>query len=111
MCRLNETDDIAVMVPMDGFHYYRCDLEAMPNPKMAQDRRGAAFTINAPVFIDCLRRLQDDSHTAHPIPFPSFDHSVGDPVQDDIWVKPNHRLVLVEGLYLLRGEYRWGLLH
>jgi len=25
---------------MDGFHYYRSELDAMPNPKEAHDRRG-----------------------------------------------------------------------
>jgi hypothetical protein len=68
----------------------------MPNPREAHERRGAAFTFNAPVFISCLQRLRDDSLTAHPIPFPSFDHARGDPVQDDVWVMPKHRLVLVE---------------
>lgn len=78
------------------FHYYRCDLDAMPNPELAHERRGAAFTFNAPVFVNCLRRLLDDSQAAHPIPFPSFDHAVGDPVQDDVWVMPKHQVVLVE---------------
>lgn len=68
----------------------------MPNPALAHERRGAAFTINAPVFINCLRRLQDDTQTTYPIPFPSFDHSVGDPVQNDVWVLPEHQVVLVE---------------
>lgn len=68
----------------------------MPDPAHAHDRRGAAFTINAPVFVNCLRRLLDDNQIAHPIPFPSFDHAVGDPVQDDVWVKPEHQVVVVE---------------
>ena len=80
----------------------------MPNPEFAHERRGAAFTINSHAFIDCLRRLQDDSQTSHPIPFPTFDHSVGDPVQDGVWVKPQHQVVLVEGLYLLRDAQPWG---
>ena len=35
---------------------------------------------------------------------PSFDHGVGDPVEGDIVVGPDHRLVLVEGNYLLLGS-------
>ena len=80
----------------------------MPDPAVAHDRRGAAFTFNSEVFLECLRRLRDSSQTARPIPFPSFDHAVGDPVQDDVWVKPTHQVVLVEGLYLLRDEKPWG---
>ncbi len=34
---------------------------------------------------------------------PSFDHGVGDPVEDDIRVTPSHRIVLSEGNYLLLG--------
>ena len=35
---------------------------------------------------------------------PSFDHGVGDPVEDDIAVRPRHRVALVEGNYLLLGK-------
>lgn len=35
---------------------------------------------------------------------PSFQHGVGDPVEDDIRVAPHHTLVLVEGNYLLLGS-------
>lgn len=34
---------------------------------------------------------------------PSFDHGVGDPVENDICVLPSHRVVLSEGNYLLLG--------
>lgn len=34
---------------------------------------------------------------------PSFDHGVGDPIEDDIRVEQHHRIVLVEGNYLLLG--------
>lgn len=39
----------AVMVPMDGFHYYRKELDAMDDPKEAHARRGAHWTFNATV--------------------------------------------------------------
>ena len=35
--------------------------------------------------------------------FPSFDHGIGDPVDDDIAVEPEHRVVLIEGNYVLLG--------
>jgi pantothenate kinase len=35
--------------------------------------------------------------------FPSFDHKVGDPVDDDIEVELEHRVVLIEGNYVLLG--------
>uniref|UniRef100_K3ZD91 Phosphoribulokinase/uridine kinase domain-containing protein n=1 Tax=Setaria italica TaxID=4555 RepID=K3ZD91_SETIT len=34
------TEEIAAMLPMDGFHLYRAQLDAMENPKEAHARRG-----------------------------------------------------------------------
>ena len=36
--------------------------------------------------------------------FPSFDHAVGDPKEAEIHIEPHHRVVLIEGNYLLLGE-------
>jgi len=44
-----------------------------------------------------------------PVPWPEFEHSIGDPVEDAVWVPPSTRLVLVEGLYLLHREHSWNL--
>ncbi|KAG8047936.1 hypothetical protein GUJ93_ZPchr0012g19436 [Zizania palustris] len=38
---------------------------------------------------------------------PSFDHGVGDPVENDIFVKPQHKIVIVEGNYLFLEEDGW----
>ena len=38
--------------------------------------------------------------------FPSFDHAVGDPKEAEIHIKPQHRVVLIEGNYLLLGKAR-----
>jgi hypothetical protein len=35
--------------------------------------------------------------------FPSFDHAVGDPREDDIHITLQHRVILIEGNYLLLG--------
>jgi pantothenate kinase len=35
-----KNSSMAVVVPMDGFHFYRYELDAMPDPKEAHDRRG-----------------------------------------------------------------------
>lgn len=36
----------AAFIPMDGYHFSRKELDAMPDPKFAHDRRGAAFTFD-----------------------------------------------------------------
>ncbi|KAG5183857.1 phosphoribulokinase/uridine kinase, partial [Tribonema minus] len=85
------------VVGMDGFHLYRRELDAMPDPAEAHRKRGAHWTFDAPKFLQRLREVRANGRGA----FPSFDHCVGDPVEDDIVVGPEHQVVIVEGNYLL----------
>ena len=36
--------------------------------------------------------------------FPAFDHAVGDPREAEIHIEAHHRIVLIEGNYVLLGE-------
>jgi pantothenate kinase len=85
-----------------GFHLYRAELDMMPNPEQAHARRGAAFTFNAAAFVECVKHIAADEHGVC-MRVPSFDHGIGDPIEGGIVVLPQHRFVLVEGLYVLRG--------
>ncbi|KAF7056966.1 hypothetical protein CFC21_064324 [Triticum aestivum] len=103
---LNSNEDIATMLPMDGFHLYRSQLDAMKDPKEAHARRGsekAPWTFNPSLFLKCLQTLKEEGS----VYAPSFDHGVGDPVENDIFVKPQHKIVIVEGNYLLLEEDFW----
>ncbi|KAJ6441357.1 kinase-related protein [Purpureocillium lavendulum] len=96
------------VLPMDGFHLYRSQLAAMPDPVMAIHRRGAAFTFDAERFHDLvvsLRRPVLDISGA--IYAPSFDHALKDPVEDDISVFPHSRILIFEGLYLALDRSPW----
>jgi len=97
------TEEIAAMLPMDGFHLYRAQLDAMEDPKEAHARRGAPWTFNPALFLKCLQTLRTEGS----VYAPSFDHGVGDPVEKDIFVKPQHKIVIVEGNYLLLEEDVW----
>lgn len=44
----------------------------------------------------CLKRIQDEGEGYAP----NFDHSIGDPILDDIFVSQTHQIVIVEGNYL-----------
>ncbi|KAF3608004.1 hypothetical protein DY000_02044278 [Brassica cretica] len=88
--------DVATVLPMDGFHLYRSQLDAMEDPKEAHARRGGEICFNLYV------RFQKGS-----VYVPSFDHGVGDPVEDDIFVSLQHKVVIVEGNYLLLEEGTW----
>jgi pantothenate kinase len=91
------------VVPMDGYHYSRMELDAMPDPGSAHRFRGAPFTFNADAFVGDLRLARKDRAFS----FPGFDHSVKDPVPDTHVLKRTSRVVLVEGNYLLLDEDPW----
>lgn len=93
----------ALAVPMDGYHYYRRELDAMPDPESLHARRGAHWTFNAEAFVAAMRRVR----TGEAVSLPSFAHGVGDPVEDDIRVEARHEVVLVEGNYLLLDLEPW----
>lgn len=98
-----EPANVAVTVPMDGFHLYRSQLDMMEDPKEAYARRGAPWTFDPARLLSRLTALRRQGS----VYMPSFDHGVGDPVEDDIFVSPLHKIVLLEGNYLLLEEGPW----
>ncbi|CAK9157316.1 unnamed protein product [Ilex paraguariensis] len=98
-----EPPDVALVLPMDGFHLYRHQLDAMEDPEEAYARRGAPWTFDPELLLRCLRTLRNEGS----VYAPSFDHGVGDPVEDDIFVNFQHKVVIVEGNYLLLEEGSW----
>eukprot|EP00300_Choanocystis_sp_HF-7_P010082 c16774_g1_i4.p2 GENE.c16774_g1_i4~~c16774_g1_i4.p2 ORF type:complete len:125 (+),score=25.06 c16774_g1_i4:41-376(+) len=46
-------------IPMDGYHYYRYELDKMQDPKLAHERRGAHWTFNAEKFVADLKAARD----------------------------------------------------
>jgi len=91
-------EDIAVMLPMDGFHFYRAQLDKFPDPAEAHARRGAPHTFDALKYVQLAKSLKEESTVT--IRAPSFDHRVKDPVENDIPINPSHRIVLIEGNYI-----------
>ena len=97
----------AVVVPMDGFHYSKAQLDAMPDPEHAHARRGAPFTFDSQALVDSIFALRQAGCGQ----VPSFDHGLGDPVPGGVEVDMSHVIVLVEGNYLLLwDEAPWGKL-
>eukprot|EP01006_Ploeotia_vitrea_P062904 TRINITY_DN84602_c0_g1_i1.p1 TRINITY_DN84602_c0_g1~~TRINITY_DN84602_c0_g1_i1.p1 ORF type:complete len:225 (-),score=20.58 TRINITY_DN84602_c0_g1_i1:338-1012(-) len=102
---LNEMDkDCCVSLPMDGFHYTRAKLQTFDDPEEAFKRRGAEWTFDAEGLVTCLTNIKTAGHGTAP----SFDHGVGDPVDNDIVVQQGVKIVLMEGLYLTYcGKPEW----
>jgi pantothenate kinase len=99
---------VAHVVPLDGFHLTRAQLNAMPNAEEAVFRRGAAFTFDSVGYLALVQRLREPlSPTTGTVTAPSFDHALKDPVFDDIKIPASARIVLVEGLYTALDREGW----
>jgi len=95
-----------VALGMDGFHLPKAHLRSLPDPEAAFQRRGAPWTFDPAALAARLHAVRE-SAGQRDVPWPEFEHGVGDPVEDACVVKARTRLVLVEGLYLLHPADGW----
>lgn len=96
----------SLIIPMDGYHLYRSQLDAMDDPAAAHARRGAPFTFDAQRFVQDLKAAKTTGQGR----FPAFEHGTGDPVEEAIELTREIRIVLVEGNYLLLPQSPWSSL-
>lgn len=100
---------------MDGYHLTRAQLSAMPDPATAHARRGAEFTFDGAAYARLIAALRSApllppsgaAAAAAAVLAPSFDHATKDPAPDTIAVLPSHRVVVVEGNYVLLDREPW----
>lgn len=91
---------------MDGFHLSLAQLKEMPDPSDAIYRRGAPDTFDPNSLKIALQKIRDG--TDETVALPGFDHAVGDPKEGQhIFQRAQHRVVIVEGLYLLHEGHGW----
>jgi pantothenate kinase len=69
----------AVALGMDGFHFTKAALRQFPNHAEAFARRGAPWTFDAFALQQRLQLLRTSAGRAD-IPWPAFEHAVGDPL-------------------------------
>ncbi|MFE7777189.1 nucleoside/nucleotide kinase family protein [Streptomyces sp. NPDC057445] len=93
---------LAVLVPMDGFHLARTELERLGRA----GRKGAPDTFDAVGYAALLARLRapEEGTTVYA---PAFDRSLEEPVAGSIPVPPDIPLVITEGNYLLHDDGPW----
>lgn len=99
---VDRLDGLAVLVPMDGFHLARAELERLGRA----DRKGAPDTFDAAGYTTLLTRLR----TPEPgttVYAPAFDRSLEEPIAGSVPVAPSVPLVVTEGNYLLHDEAPW----
>lgn len=102
-------DQGSLLMPVDGYHYSIAELWeefSTKNPDDAIYRRGAADTFDVKSLQQALERIRfgDDAQ----VRVPGFDHARGDPEPDaHTFDRQHHRVVIVEGLYLLHDQDGW----
>jgi pantothenate kinase len=104
----------AVVLPMDGFHYTRSQLQSMGNsnecPYSYQEllaRRGAPWTFDAE---SCTQAFIDARENAE-ANLPIYSREKSDPVPNGVQLCQNTKIVLLEGNYLLAWkDERWSSL-
>jgi pantothenate kinase len=93
--------DLAVVVPMDGFHLAGAELARLGRA----DRKGAQDTFDAAGFVALLRRLRAADE---PVVYaPEFRRAIEEPIAGAIPVPASIPLVVCEGNYLLLDDGAW----
>jgi len=113
LCRvlnLLSGQDIAVSLGMDAYHFPNAFLDTQVGIEQGKEVplrqiKGLPPTFNVEALVADLRCLR--SSEEHQIRLPVYDRGRHDPVPGALSVRPHHRIVVVEGLHLLRPEQSW----
>jgi len=96
--------ELAVIVPIDGFHLPRSALDRLENKEEAYFRRGAPWTFDGEAAVALIQRCR---HSSGILTAPSFDHAVKDPAPDGISISVEASIIIFDGLYLLSDIEPW----
>jgi pantothenate kinase len=93
--------DQAAVVPMDGYH--------LPNERLddlqLRPLKGIPETFDADAFVGLLAELSE--RPPRRVLCPAFDRTIDEPIADAIMIEPHHRLLVIEGNYLLLPSPPW----
>lgn len=96
---VREIGESAIVLPMDGFHLGNAELGA----RGLAGRKGAYDTYDVAGFVGKLKELR----VRDEVLAPQYSRVKHEPEADAIRILPQHRIVIVEGNYLLVGEGAW----
>jgi pantothenate kinase len=97
-------DDLAAVVPMDGFHLPNNALKERGLTKV----KGMPETFDADSFVELINQLHEFPDRS--IMCPAYDRKIHDPVKNSITIQPGNRLIIVEGNYLLLNRSPWNII-
>lgn len=89
----------SVVAPLDGFHRSNEELEQLGLLPL----KGIPDTFDAAGFVSLLEAVAAGSDVS----WPAYDRDRQEVVAGAIWITPKHRLVVVEGNYLLFDTAPW----
>jgi pantothenate kinase len=103
---LNETtaQQVAVVVPMDGFHLANKELKK----RKLLHLKGVPETFDAEGYVKCIENLSTERSES--VFCPLFERKIEASRKDAIEVKPENRIVVSEGNYLLLDQAPWNKL-
>jgi pantothenate kinase len=96
-----EQPGLAVTVSMDGFHLAQKVIDARGQTKS----KGTIDTFDAYGFLALLQRTRTEAGNS--VWWPEFDRDLENPVAGAIEVSARHRLVIVDGNFLLSTQEPW----
>ena len=88
-----------IVLPMDGFHLPQARLVELGR----RERMGAPDTFDVDGFVTMLGSLR----TGQPVRAPGFDRTAEEPEPGAILIDARHRILLIEGNYLLHDADGW----
>jgi fructose-1-phosphate kinase PfkB-like protein/pantothenate kinase len=108
--------EVAVAVSMDGYHFPNAWLDAHVGSEggrdvQLRDIKGRPPTFDVAAFAADLARLRVPAAPGEEIRLPVYDRKRHEPVPAALVVQPQHAIVIVEGLHLLRPEPGWEEVH
>jgi pantothenate kinase len=101
-------DEIAALVGLDGWHYSNAYLathfiERNGEQLSLRSIKGAPETFDAAAAYACLSQIRRGG----PVSFPVYSRALHDPLPAGGTIRSSHRIVVVEGNYLLLAEEPW----
>jgi fructose-1-phosphate kinase PfkB-like protein/pantothenate kinase len=102
--------DAAIAMSTDAYHFPNAYLDSHVHtadgiPQPLRQMKGLPPTFDTNALLSDLRRLRTAEDAA--ISLPIYDRERHDPVPGVLGVRPTHRIIVLEGLHLLRPEAEW----
>lgn len=94
-------EESAIVVPMDGYHYHNDILVK----KGLLPLKGVPQTFDSQRFVMLIKEIASEKQEK--IYCPSYDRRLHNPVERSIVIENKHKIIIVEGNYLLLDTYPW----